>query len=152
MVRTHPRIKTGIKIFMTNMHMAPCMMLETGYGCIVLLYQKATAESFIGSGSAIHFEDRFCASKKVGIGGGGWVSARGASARNGAHKWQRSLIYARLCQKGDKCSSQCQPGLFLQPAVAAAMCICRQLSVGRSVHWSEGPDHCKLGNEWAWQR
>ena len=27
---------------------------------------------------AIHFEDRFCASKKGGIGGGGWVSARGA--------------------------------------------------------------------------
>ena len=29
---------------------------------------------------------------------------------------------------------------------------CRQISVGRSVHWSEGPDHCKLANEWAWQR
>ena len=28
--------------------------------------------------SAIRFEDRFCASKKGGIGGGGWVSARGA--------------------------------------------------------------------------
>ena len=27
---------------------------------------------------AIHFEDRFCASKKGGIGGGGQVSARGA--------------------------------------------------------------------------
>ena len=27
---------------------------------------------------AIHFEDRFCASKKGGIGGGGWVSARDA--------------------------------------------------------------------------
>ena len=27
---------------------------------------------------AIHFEDRFCASKKGGIGGGGRVSARGA--------------------------------------------------------------------------
>ena len=26
----------------------------------------------------IHFENRFCASKKGGIGGGGWVSARGA--------------------------------------------------------------------------
>ena len=26
---------------------------------------------------AIRFEDRFCASKKGGIGGGGWVSARG---------------------------------------------------------------------------
>ena len=24
--------------------------------------------------------------------------------------------------------------------------------VGRSVHWSEGPDHCKLTNEWVWQR
>jgi len=29
---------------------------------------------------------------------------------------------------------------------------CRQFSVGRSVHWSEGPDHCKLANHWAWQR
>ena len=29
---------------------------------------------------------------------------------------------------------------------------CRQLSVGRSIHRSEGPDHCKLANEWAWQR
>ena len=27
---------------------------------------------------AIHFEHRFCASKKGGIGGGGWVSAQGA--------------------------------------------------------------------------
>ena len=27
---------------------------------------------------AIRFEDRFCASKKGGIGGGGWVSAWGA--------------------------------------------------------------------------
>ena len=27
---------------------------------------------------AIHFEDRFCASKKGGIRGGGWVSAQGA--------------------------------------------------------------------------
>ena len=27
---------------------------------------------------AIHFEDRFCASKKGGIGGGRWVSARDA--------------------------------------------------------------------------
>ena len=27
---------------------------------------------------AIHFEDRFCASKKGGIGGGGRVSAQGA--------------------------------------------------------------------------
>ena len=26
----------------------------------------------------IRFEDRFCASKKGGTGGGGWVSARGA--------------------------------------------------------------------------
>ena len=26
----------------------------------------------------IHFEDRFCASKKGGIGGSGWVSAQGA--------------------------------------------------------------------------
>ena len=29
---------------------------------------------------------------------------------------------------------------------------CRQFSVGRSIHWSEGPNHCKLANEWAWQR
>ena len=28
----------------------------------------------------------------------------------------------------------------------------RLFSVGRSIHWSEGPDHCKLANEWAWQR
>ena len=27
---------------------------------------------------AIHFENRFCASKKGGIGGGGWVSAQDA--------------------------------------------------------------------------
>ena len=27
---------------------------------------------------AIHFEDRFCASKKSGIGGGRWISAQGA--------------------------------------------------------------------------
>ena len=27
-----------------------------------------------------------------------------------------------------------------------------QLSVGRSVHWLESPEHCKLTNEWAWQR
>ena len=39
------------------------------------------ASSDIGrmlSVGAIHFEDRFCASKKGGIGGGGCVSARGA--------------------------------------------------------------------------
>ena len=29
---------------------------------------------------------------------------------------------------------------------------CRQFSVGRSIHWSKGPDHCKLANEWVWQR
>ena len=29
---------------------------------------------------------------------------------------------------------------------------CRQFSVGRSVHWLESTDHCKLANEWAWQR
>ena len=29
---------------------------------------------------------------------------------------------------------------------------CRQFSDGRSVHWFEGPDHCKLANEWAWQK
>ena len=29
---------------------------------------------------------------------------------------------------------------------------CRQLSVGRSIHRSEGPDHYKLANEWVWQR
>ena len=28
---------------------------------------------------------------------------------------------------------------------------CSQFSVGRSIHWSEGPDHCKLANEWVWQ-
>ena len=27
---------------------------------------------------AIRFEDRFCAGKEGGIGGGGWISARGA--------------------------------------------------------------------------
>ena len=29
---------------------------------------------------------------------------------------------------------------------------CRELSVGRSIHRSEGPDHCKLANEWVRQR
>ena len=28
----------------------------------------------------------------------------------------------------------------------------KQFSVGRSIHWSESADHCKLANEWAWQR
>ena len=28
---------------------------------------------------------------------------------------------------------------------------CWQFSVGRSIHSSEGPDHCKLTNEWTWQ-
>ena len=33
---------------------------------------------FMLSVGAICFDDRFCASKKGGIGGGGWVSAQGA--------------------------------------------------------------------------
>ena len=40
-------------------------MASSDFGCML-------------SVGAIHFEDRFCASKKGGIGGGGWVSARGA--------------------------------------------------------------------------
>ena len=24
--------------------------------------------------------------------------------------------------------------------------------VGKGIHWSESPDHCKLANEWVWQR
>ena len=34
------------------------------------------------------------------------------SARKEPLKGQRSLIYARLCQTGEKCPSQCQPRLF----------------------------------------
>ena len=40
-------------------------MASSDFGCMLLV-------------GAIHFEDRFCTSKKGGIGGGGWVSARGA--------------------------------------------------------------------------
>ena len=43
-----------------------------------------------------------------------------------------------------------------------AVCVCvttptlldevKQWREGESVHWSESPDHCKLANEWVWQR
>ena len=29
---------------------------------------------------------------------------------------------------------------------------CRQFSVRRSIRWSEGPDHCRLANEWVWPK
>ena len=83
------------------------------------------------------FEDRFCASKKGGIGGGGRVSAQGAVHMAAALAGCRNLFDV------DKAPL---------PFYELNFWHCRQLSIGRSIHWSEGPDHCKLANEWAWQR
>ena len=40
-----------LKIFMTNTHMASCIMSETGYSCIAVLCQKVTAGNFIRHGN-----------------------------------------------------------------------------------------------------
>ena len=35
----------------------------------------------------------------------------------------------------------------VQPTIRSILCV-----HDSCVHWSESPDHCKLANEWAWQR
>ena len=92
---------------------------------------------------AIHFEG--------GIGGGGWVSALGAvhmaAALAGCIKalvgtgWAIFLLFGT---NGFRKGSSAFIGLYFWH--------CRQFSVGRTIHWLEAPDHCKLVNEWACQR
>jgi len=40
---------------MTNAHMVPCIMLETGYGCIVLLCQRSLQEISSAMARTIHY-------------------------------------------------------------------------------------------------
>ena len=95
---------------------------------------------------AICFEDRFCASKKGGIGGGEQVSEQGA---------MHMAATLGGCRK-----ALVSTGLAISPLLATNgvdkiplpyyglhFWHCRQFSVGRSIHWLEGPDHCKLANE-----
>ena len=61
------------------------------------------------------------------------------NARNGLIKRQRSLIYTHLCQKGEKCSRQCRPGLFYsQPT--------------QPVPLASYPGSCGGGEKRAWYR
>ena len=93
----------------------------------------------------IRFEDRFCASNKSGMGGGGGVSAQGAmymaAALAGCRKPWLALVWAFL-------SFLIQTGVDKAPLPFKGLHFwhCRQLSVAWEKNsWSEG--HCKLANE-----
>ena len=98
---------------------------------------------------AIHFEDRFCASKKGGIGGGGRVSAQGAVRMAAALAGCRKALVGTGLSISLPFATNGRRQGSPAPFYELHFWHCRQLSVGRSIHRSEGPDHCKLANEWA---
>ena len=83
----------------------------------------------------------FALAKKVG---GGRISVRGAVHMAAA------LADCRKALVGTGLAISTQTGVDKAPLLH--FWHCRQFSVGRSIHWSEGPDHCRLANEWAWWR
>ena len=103
---------------------------------------------------AIRFENRFCASTKCGIGGGGWVSAQGAvyMAAALADCSQKSLGRHWLGHFSPFQHKWAQKRLLCFCRGSIHFWHCRQLSVRRSIHWLESPVHCKLANEWVQQR
>ena len=100
---------------------------------------------------AIHFEDSFCTSKKGGIGGGEQVSAQGAVHMAAALAGCRKALVGTGLSISLPFATMIVDKAPL-PFFELHFWHCRQLSLGRSIHWPEGPDHCKLANEWAWQR
>ena len=86
---------------------------------------------------AIHFEGRFCASKKGGIGGGGWVSARGAMHMAAALAGKTRALVGSSWAISHLVSTN---GLrnYSSTLVGAPFL---QLSVSWSARWSESPDH-----------
>ena len=111
---------------------------------------------------AIRFEDRFCASRKGGTGGGGWVHRSGWPCMAAvAAGYRKGLVSAdrawRLLQLAIERAWSALDGLFFCFLVRTSVengaftlkelhfWLFRQLSVWRSVLWSEGPDYWTLG-------
>ena len=97
------------------------------------------------------FDDRFCTSKKGGIGGGGRISAWGAEHMAVA------LAGCRMALVGTDWTISLLAGTnghrkHSSPLVGHHFWYCRQFSVGRSVSWLKSPDHWMLTNEWVWSR
>ena len=90
---------------------------------------------------AIRFEDRFCASRKGGTGGGGWGHRSGWQCMAAVVAgYGKGLVSAGCPAPPLSCTNEHRKRSF-HLVGTPFLFFFRQLSVWRSVAWSEGPDY-----------